>query len=211
MNFKIVLQFSRSFPARQQWRLELSFRRFPDNSSERVTTMKLKKTAVFNFQYLCNYKSNWFETSEYVYLVLYQHIALQSDGKKKLSKFWFIWPLSLIFPSKFKTLANNKKSRILNAFFMFLFCLCVAFFRRHGIKLPFGNDEGTHPLKSMSKPGKSYQHNMGHCWRSLVYTRTYKNQWYWCTCYAAGTEMICYCTHRNLKMIVRHWYIFFCH
>ena len=43
MNFKIVLQFSRSFPARQQWRHEFSFRQFPDNSSDRVTTMKLKK------------------------------------------------------------------------------------------------------------------------------------------------------------------------
>ena len=65
MNFKIVLQFSLSFPARQQWRHEFSFRQFPDNTSDRVTTMKLEKTALFNFQYLCDYKSNWFETSEF--------------------------------------------------------------------------------------------------------------------------------------------------
>ena len=45
--------------------------------------MKLKKGA-FQLQYLCDYKSNWFETSEHVYLVLNQHIALQSDGKKNV-------------------------------------------------------------------------------------------------------------------------------
>ena len=93
MNFKIILQFSRSFPARQQWRHEFSFWQFPDNSSDRVTTMKLKKQH-------CDYKSNWFETSEYVYLVLNQHIALQSDRKKKMSKFWFIWPLIACFFKK---------------------------------------------------------------------------------------------------------------
>ena len=48
MNFKIVLQFSRSFPARQQCRHEFSFRQFPDNPSDRVTTTKLKKKQHFS-------------------------------------------------------------------------------------------------------------------------------------------------------------------
>jgi len=36
--------------------------------------------------------SNLFETSEYVYFILYEHIGLK--WKKKMSRFWFIWPLT---------------------------------------------------------------------------------------------------------------------
>ena len=46
-----------------------------------------QKVALFTCHYLCDPKSNWLETSEYVYLIPNQHITSKLDWKKKCRNF----------------------------------------------------------------------------------------------------------------------------
>ena len=43
-----------------------------------------QKVALFTCHYLCDHKSNWLETSEYVYLIPNQHITSKLDWKKNV-------------------------------------------------------------------------------------------------------------------------------
>ena len=92
MNFKTILQFSRSFLARQQWRHEFSFRQFPDNSSDRVTTMKLKKQH-FSTSNISAIISPIGLKRQNMFIWFLINTLHYNQMEKKMSKFWFIWPL----------------------------------------------------------------------------------------------------------------------
>jgi len=46
-----------------------------------------QKVALLTYHYLCNIKSNWLETSEYVYLLLNEHITRKLNWKEKCRNF----------------------------------------------------------------------------------------------------------------------------
>ena len=49
-----------------------------------------QKVALFTCHYLCDPKSNWLETSEYVYLIPNQHITSKSDWNKNVEILVFL-------------------------------------------------------------------------------------------------------------------------